>query len=177
MVRLLKKYYRYLILLSILFVGCGSDLQTKKIAKEKLQKESIEVIDGVFDLTYVENHAIAFGIFSRLNHNIRIPFILILTGSIGLFGLFLVWKLRKYRLMLLVSLIFILAGAFGNIIDRLIHGFVTDLFHVYYRERFDFPVFNMADVMINIGIFTLLFQIRYFDNAVQTIFKKKSKTI
>ena len=53
---------------------------------------------------------------------------------------------------------FILAGAFGNILDRLINGFVIDFIYVHYKD-FYWPAFNLADIYITIGVFIILLQI------------------
>ncbi len=171
----LIRYNKLLLLVVILLSGCSFDLHTKKIAKEKLKFNEVRVINNVFDLTYVENHSVAFGFLKGIKKSVRLPLILIITGLIGMLGLLLVYRLRRFRIMLLLALIILLAGAFGNITDRMIHGYVTDFFHVYYKDKFDFPVFNVADVLINIGIFMLLFQAKYFDRAIRISFAKRNE--
>ena len=54
--------------------------------------------------------------------------------------------------------IFILAGAFGNILDRGINGFVIDFIYLHYQD-FYWPAFNFADIYISIGALMIVFQI------------------
>jgi len=65
-----------------------------------------------------------------------------------------------------LPLFLIIGGAYGNIIDRAMHGYVTDFLHVHYFNTYNFYVFNIADVLINIGVFSLLFQFREFNTVL-----------
>lgn len=101
------------------------------------------VVDGFFELTYLENRGAAFGIFQDN------------VAPLALFSLaafaFVVWKRRDLfgcSRIGLVAEIFLYSGLFGNLYDRLARGFVVDMFHMHWRESFDFPVFNVADVYI-----------------------------
>ena len=72
-------------------------------------------------------------------------------------ALFIVWMLRSHGGQRLFSwaLALILGGALGNVIDRLIHGYVVDFVQVHYAGRF-FPSFNVADSAISIGAACLI---------------------
>lgn len=74
--------------------GCSLDLKTKELVKENLQEQSITLIDNFFDLSYVENHAIAFGFLGNMAKNIRIPLIFILTISATLCMFYFISKIR-----------------------------------------------------------------------------------
>ena len=169
---MIKQLRNLLIPVFLLIVGCSSDIHTKEIAKKELQLYPITVIDNYFSLTYVENHAVAMGLMKSINKQIRLPLILILQSVICLAGLFLLWKIRHQSLSLVAGLAIILSGAMGNFFDRLQNGYVTDFFHFYYLDKFSFPVFNVADLLINIGLVILLFQARKFENAIYDAFKK-----
>ncbi len=54
------------------------------------------------------------------------------------------------------SLSLLLGGALGNLVDRLIHGHVIDFIHVYY-DRWHYPIFNVADIAITVGVGMILF--------------------
>jgi signal peptidase II len=65
---------------------------------------------------------------------------------------FIVWMLKRHGGQRLFSwaLSLILGGALGNVIDRLLHGYVVDFIQVHYRDSY-FPSFNVADSAITIG--------------------------
>ena len=136
--------------------GCTLDLKTKVLAKTGLQEQSISLIHNYFDLNYVENHAIAFGFLGNISKNIRIPLIFLLTVSATLFGFYMIWRIRDRKFRFLLPFFIMIGGAYGNIIDRMLNGFVTDFFHAHYFYKYNFPVFNVADVLVNIGIILMI---------------------
>jgi len=162
----MKGPLKYLLLFSLLISGCSLDLKTKEMVNVEIKDTSISVIENFFNLTYVENHAIAFGIFSNIERSIRLPLILLLPFLTTVFAFYIVWKLRDQKFRLLLPLFLIIGGAYGNIIDRAMHGYVTDFLHVHYFNTYNFYVFNIADVLINIGVFSLLFQFREFNTVL-----------
>jgi signal peptidase II len=166
------KLQKLILLLALLFAGCSSDIHTKVIAKQGLKFNQVTVIENYFSLTYVENHAVAMGLMKSIDRHIRVPLILTLQAIICLAGLLILWRIRHQKISLQVGLAILLSGAMGNFFDRLQHGFVTDFFHFHYLDKFSFPVFNVADVLINIGMIILLFQARSFENALNAAFSK-----
>lgn len=109
--------------------------------------QSIPVIQNIFHITYIENPGAAFGILA----NQRILF-LILTALITGIMVYLYLNLRNKKSVAALSLGLVISGAVGNFIDRFIQGTVTDMF--------DFriwPVFNIADICICIGIALLCY--------------------
>ncbi|MBR4944600.1 MAG: signal peptidase II [Peptococcaceae bacterium] len=109
--------------------------------------QSIPVIQNIFHITYIENPGAAFGILA----NQRILF-LILTALITGIMVYLYLNLRNKKSVAALSLGLVISGAIGNFIDRFIQGTVTDMF--------DFriwPVFNIADICICIGIALLCY--------------------
>ncbi|WP_396127698.1 signal peptidase II [Dethiobacter alkaliphilus] len=111
--------------------------------------ESVPVIPNVFHITYVGNYGAAFGILPH-----RTGLFVIITVAVVLLIIGFLRKLpAEYRLMR-VALALQLAGAIGNLIDRLRFGFVIDFldFRVW-------PVFNVADIAIVVGIGLLLFDL------------------
>lgn len=122
---------------------------------------SIPLINGVFHLTYVENRGAAFGILQdqRILFLCMTPIILAAVAYVLRKG-YIRTSLGK------VSLYLISAGALGNLIDRVWHGFVVDLFDFCLIH---FPVFNIADVYVVVGmiLFFYYFLIQH-DKAVPT---------
>jgi signal peptidase II len=164
---------KVVLLVALLFAGCSSDIRTKSIAKQELKYNQITVIENYFSLTYVENHAVAMGLMKSIDRQIRVPLILSLQAIICVVGLFILWRIRNQRISLQVGLAVLLSGAMGNFFDRLQHGYVTDFFHFHYLDKFSFPVFNVADVLINIGMVILLVQAKAFEQALNLAFTNK----
>lgn len=144
------------------------DHGTKFWALESLKPiHNMTLIEGFMDLTFVENRGMAFGMFSGQRW-----LILLLTGviSIGLIWFYLsLPKKREYR-PVRASLILILAGAIGNIIDRLFRGYVVDFFEFTF---FEWPVFNVADIYVVVGVILLALMIIFVVKEEDLELKKK----
>lgn len=103
---------------------------------------SVSVIDNLFSLVYSENRGAAFGIFQ----NATLFFSVITILLIGVFLFLLITKKFSGKLFT-VSVILIIGGGLGNLIDRLFRGFVID----YLSLSFFPPICNFADYCITIG--------------------------
>ena len=105
----------------------------------------------LFRLDFVKNYGAAFNIFSgnRIFLScISIIFTILLT--------YLIVRKNNLNLLDLLSYSFILGGTIGNGIDRILRGFVIDFINLNF---INFPVFNIADISINIGFVFLLYSI------------------
>lgn len=111
--------------------------------------DSFPLWAGVFHLTYIVNTGAAFSLFPGGVVWLRW---LSLIVSVGLISFALVGPKLKRLEQLACSLI--LAGALGNGIDRFLFGYVVDFLDF---RLINFPVFNLADVFINLGILTMLY--------------------
>lgn len=131
----------------------GIDQLIKWLSVTRLsQIDTYPIITDVFHLTYVENRGAAFGIFQN-----KIIFLVILTVvEIAIIMYFFIKKSNKKQILFRLSLICILAGAVGNFIDRLLRGFVVDMFDF---RLINFYVFNFADACICIGAALLFYYI------------------
>lgn len=119
---------------------------------------SIPVIDNVFSLTYIRNTGAAFGLLARSGEIFRRTFLI--GFSIAAIG-FIIVMLRRLpddEKLLTVALGFILSGAVGNLIDRLIYGEVIDFLDFYWSNH-HWPAFNVADSFITIGVVVILFRL------------------
>ena len=113
----------------------------------------ITVIPGFFHLTYVENPGAAFGILA--NH--RWIFITV-TFLICIVIVWLIFAYKEHAFFSYTASILILAGGVGNIIDRLMNGYVVDYLHVLF-----FPfVFNFADCCVTVGTALLILHLLFF---------------
>ena len=131
------------------------DQVTKYIVSTKIPlNSSIEVIPGIIFISHVKNSGAAFGIFqNRTNVFIVISIIAIILIII------LKIKLNLDSIFYNISLGFILGGAIGNLIDRIVFREVIDFIHLRY-----FAVFNVADsfICIGFGIVIILILKNYF---------------
>lgn len=169
-----KTLTKVLIIVSAIFI---LDQFTKWLAFVYLQPMiSINVLGDFFRLTYVENPGMAFGI--RLSNRMLFNTLSIGAAVILLGYLFFVHPTRKY---FTYSLALILGGAFGNLFDRLIHGKVIDFmdfdffdihipafkflffqFPGYSMDRW--PVFNVADMAVSIGMGIIIVMAFFYDD-------------
>lgn len=137
-------YITYIIGILILVV---LDQWTKWLAVTKLKPiNDIPIIENIFHLAYVENRGAAFGILQGK----RLFFIIMTTCVILAISIYYykMPKQRKYFWMRL-SLILLVGGAIGNLIDRIRLNYVIDFL---YFKLIDFPVFNVADICVVIGV-------------------------
>lgn len=120
-----------------------------QLTKMALINKNITLIPNLMEFTYTKNTGAAFGIGS----NNIIMVIIVNVIILGFIIKFLKDNSKKVDFSIIVSLVLILSGAIGNLIDRLFRGFVIDFIDV---NIFNFPNFNIADISIVLGIFTLI---------------------
>ncbi len=117
--------------------------------------QSTSVFPG-FSITYAHNYGAAFSFLSDAGGWQRWFFAALAAGiSIGL--VIYLKSLKQDETLLAVSLSLILGGAIGNLIDRVIYGYVIDFLDVYY-QAYHWPVFNIADSAITIGVAFMLYE-------------------
>ena len=150
-----------LVSLIVLPVIVFDQLTKQLIHRNFTYHESVEIIPGFFNLTYVRNSGAAWGIFSDTTSSIRTPFFwaISIIAIIGI-SVYLYFLPAKKRLSI-VTFSLILSGAAGNFLDRvgLFHrgGYVID-FLDFYLNRWHWPAFNVADsaISVSIGLLILL---------------------
>ena len=118
--------------------------------------QSIPIVDGWFNLTYVRNTGTAFGIFAGSAEIFRRPFLILVSILASGFIITLLKRLADGERGFITALTFILGGAVGNLIDRVFYGEVIDFVDVYWRN-YHWPAFNVADSFITIGVAVALF--------------------
>jgi len=117
--------------------------------------QSIPVFPS-FSITYARNYGAAFSFLSDAGGWQRWFFAVLAAGiSVGL--VIYLKSLKKDETLLAVSLSLILGGAVGNLIDRVIYGYVIDFLDVYY-QAYHWPVFNIADSAITVGVVFMLYE-------------------
>lgn len=132
------------------------DQVTKALIRANFQLgESVSIIGDLLRLTYVQNPGVAFGLepFS--------PAVLLIFGSVATLALaYYLYRLIIDHDMLKWPVFLFLSGAVGNVIDRAMMGSVTDFVDVDFPDFImqRWPVFNVADSCVTIGIAILLWQ-------------------
>lgn len=135
----------------LIAVVIAADQVTKAIVRGTIGLyESVTVIEGLVDLTHVRNAGVAFGLLNDLDTE----YVWVVTTALGLLALagiaYYARHLEPGEGVARVGLSFILAGALGNLIDRLYAGYVLDFVDVYWHG-WHFWAFNVADASITIG--------------------------
>jgi len=134
--------------------------------------QRIQILGDFFRITFVENPGMAFGFDPGIDYKFWIS-IFSIIASIAL--IIYIYYTRKQTLSLRIALAFILGGAIGNLIDRVFYGVIYNYAPFFYGKVVDFldfdffditifgrsydrwPVFNIADSAVTIGILILLF--------------------
>lgn len=165
-----KTAKHYLTAFIVIAAGVILDQWSKYMAVLHLQgTDGVDLISGVFRLTYLENRGAAFGVLQGQQW-----FFYIITAVI-LVAVLLVYRRmpagRKF-LPLRVCAVLIVSGALGNLIDRVGQGYVVDFF---YFELIDFPVFNVADIFVTVSavLLAVLLLLYYKEEDLEYIFHSR----
>ena len=117
---------------------------------KNLYNSSKVIIEGVLNLTYVENRGGAFGI----GNGSIVTFIVVNIIIIALIGRFIISKKDEMSSCDIVSGGLIIAGGIGNLIDRIFRGYVVDYIDI--NPLIKYPMFNIADILIVIGCISII---------------------
>ena len=132
---------------------CGgliaADLLTKLTAS-KLGSREVVLIPGVLSLSYIENRGAAFGIMQGRQWLLIVISAVMIAAAV----VFCIRRIRdtRYRYLRVLT-VFLVAGALGNMIDRIMLGYVRDFI---YFKLIDFPVFNVADIYVTVSAVLIL---------------------
>ena len=156
-------YRRYIMLLLVVGGIVALDQFTKIWIDQNMSLyESRPILGGFLDFHYIRNAGAAFGILSRTDSPLRIPFFVgISTLAIGII-LYLFHRMETSEILVPVALSLVLGGAVGNLIDRIRLGEVIDFIYFQYR-RFAWPAFNVADIAITVGVFLLILRMVFLE--------------
>lgn len=141
------KLKEFVLLVFFLFI----DQITKFIVSTNLNiYEPIVVIKNFFNITYAQNTGAAWSIFE--GKTIVLTIVSFVVSCAMIYWLF---KNKNETKIVRFSVLLMLSGAIGNFIDRLLLGYVID-FLDFYIFGYDFPIFNIADSLLCIGVGILL---------------------
>ena len=154
-----RAFIWYLLALAVLII----DQWTKWLAETNLNfLEPVSVIEPFLNWTLAYNYGAAFSFLADQAGWQKWFFAgLALVMSLFLIG-YLVKAPRKARL-LSFGLALVLGGALGNLIDRLLHGHVIDFIHVHYADVWHYPIFNIADIGICIGVALIVIDMLFLE--------------
>tara|TARA_B100001758_G_C18416368_1_gene620127 strand:- start:7079 stop:7567 length:489 start_codon:yes stop_codon:yes gene_type:complete len=162
MVRKEKMHKKKFIIFSIIFISFLLDLITKNYAINNLIINHSVSINNYLNFTLAFNYGAAFSFLSDAGGWQRWFFIIFSLIVITIITFFIIFdKETEY-----IAFSFVLGGALGNLYDRLLLGYVIDFIEIHYNN-FYWPIFNIADISISIGIILLLY----------SLLIKKNKTI
>lgn len=130
--------------------------------------DTITLIDPVFNWTLAYNHGAAFSFLANQD-GWQKWFFALLGLVVSGFIIAYLRKVPKSATLLSVGLAMVLGGAIGNVIDRVLYGYVIDFIHVHYADAWHYPIFNVADIGISIGMVLVVFDMLFLE-------KKRNQT-
>ncbi|MDH3310736.1 MAG: signal peptidase II [Gammaproteobacteria bacterium] len=143
--------WRLLWIAGVVFV---SDQLTKYFASDYLVRHGEVNLGPFLNLVLVHNTGAAFGFLSSASgwQNGLFMFVALVACA---FLLWMLSRLNRQEMLLAVALMLILGGALGNLLDRVIFGYVIDFIDVHYHH-WHWPAFNVADSAITVGAILLI---------------------
>ncbi|MCH9645424.1 MAG: signal peptidase II [Proteobacteria bacterium] len=145
------KHIKWFFLVLLLVV---IDQLTKLLVYGYLKPHETFEITSFLSITHVHNYGAAFSFLA--NEDGWQQYFLVTISSVASLAI-VIWMVKTSRgqVFKLVALSLILSGAIGNLIDRAVLGFVIDFIDLHYQD-FYWPVFNVADVVITLGVILLI---------------------
>jgi signal peptidase II len=144
----------YLIPLAVVLVD---QLTKEAIIRAFRLGEGFPIIPGYLDITFVLNPGASFSLLATLPESIRVPFFIVVSAAaVILIVVYRTCYLRADRFGS-ICLALILGGAIGNLIDRIRYGVVVDFIDAHLHQ-YHWPVFNVADSAISVGVTLLILQ-------------------
>ena len=127
----------------------------------------VTVINGFLDFFYLENRGAAFGILQNQRW-----FFVVVTLAISAIIIIALFKYDNHEFFSYAASILIMSGGIGNLLDRVIHGYVID----YISISFFPPIFNFADCCVTVGTVLLIIHILFFidkDGTEEKVLRRK----
>lgn len=164
----------YFIIPIIVLIACVLLDQFSKIYFKDLYLANGDtvVIENFFSFTYLVNKGAAWGVLSNVSWGITFFIILTSVSLVAFAGVF-IYALVTKRTFLSYSIAIVIGGTIGNFIDRVFLGGVTDFLKFTFGE-YNFPVFNLADSFLVIGVILVAIYFLFIDK--NAVFKRKVAT-
>ena len=149
-----------------MIIFLGLDLSSKIWIRINVSLyETTELLANIIDLTHVQNRGVSFSLFSDFSDSFRVP---LLAGVSSLaVAAMLFYQTRYWRELDFYTrsgLALVLPGATGNLIDRVVYGYVTDFLHFHWYET-SFFVNNVADCLISLGVVFFIIPLLFSKNG------------
>ncbi len=151
-----KEEKNLVFVLSLIIVILDQVTKYAAIKHLKYQKP-IVIIEDFLQFNYVENRGAAFGILQGR----RVLFLIITITVVLLISFYLVKYYNQMNTITRVSFAMLIGGAIGNLIDRIRFGYVVDFISVKLINRYDFPVFNIADISVVISTMFIIYLVLF----------------
>ena len=117
----------------------------------------VEVIPGFFQLTLVHNTGMAFGLLGGVAFPGKAWLLTAVSAGLLIAIVWFAWRAGPLSMMTVVGIVAMLSGAVGNILDRVLYGYVVDFLDLYIGSA-HWPAFNIADAMICTGVGLLVLE-------------------
>lgn len=149
----LTKRNKLLYLITLLVI-IGGDQFTKHLVSSSMQLgQSQEIIDSFFYFTYAHNTGVAWGMLAG---HLWLFIIVALVSAVLMIVFFI--RTRRDEVLTRFGLVLTFAGMAGNLIDRVVFGYVRDFIDVVIFN-YNFPIFNVADMSVVIGVALIIIEI------------------
>lgn len=166
----------YFLVISITFFVLLFDMLTKYILIPTLIPQVGDVapfIEGFINFVHVQNKGASWGILSGQMYFLIIISVLILVGILWLYIKKINNEISKNNVLISITVGFLVGGCLGNLYDRIVFGYVRDFINF---EFIDFPVFNIADCAITVGVILfVIYIILDYVKAIKTEKKLKNE--
>lgn len=147
-------YKHLLMYILTLVIIVGGDQITKYIVDFTLQlNQGYTIIENFFYFTYSHNAGAAWGIFQG---KMNLFFMISIVATIAIIYYFM--QTESYQKFTRFGLVLVFSGMIGNLVDRILFGYVRD-FIDFIIFGYDFPIFNVADVAITVGVALIIIEV------------------
>jgi signal peptidase II len=148
----MKKYVNLILFLVLL------DQFTKYLVRKNLILGQTVFVNSFFNISYITNTGIAFGMFKNAN----LFFAVFTVVFLVMFAVYFYKNKERLSIPLKTAFMLLIAGASGNLIDRLTNGHVIDFLEFHIKNHY-WPSFNVADSCISVGGVILFLSLVIFD--------------
>jgi signal peptidase II len=137
----------------IILLGIAVDRFTKLwVVESLLENSNIDILGNFLSFLYIKNRGAAFGILQNKLYFLAAITIVVVIGII-----YYIFKFKPQWGMVRISLSLIISGALGNLVDRIVYGYVVDFIALHLGDIYYFPIFNIADILVVTGTMLLTF--------------------
>lgn len=128
----------------------------------KVEYTSVPVIEPFFNWTLAYNRGAAFSFLANQG-GWQKYFFALLGIAVSVFIIRYLRQIPKSAKVLSLGLALVLGGAIGNVIDRFLYGYVIDFIHIHWYDVWHYPVFNVADIGICVGMALVVWDMLFLE--------------